>query len=394
MQWRGGGSSSSGGSDGGDPDPKYKLVFQELSAFKGEIFGGYGVTLSPDQNNLYFAMATTNRLGRFQRDGSGNLTFDRYWIDGSGDVSNGLGGAFQPVVSPDGRHLYVTGFSDNALAVFNVDASGDLDFSRVLVDGSPDIDGRDTIDGLRGASDVVVSSDGRHVYVTGNTDDSLTFFTRDATNGALDFQKSFKDTDATVDGLEEAGYMALSPDGSNLYVIGNGDDALAVFNRDATTGALTFATFLKDGTGDVPENTLKQASDVVVSPDGRNVYVAAYGTITNALAVFNRDAGTGALTFEKAFKDGSDGLVNFRSPRDLTISADGKSLYVSSFLADFLADFDRDPATGDLTFRELISLIGEPMETSDPLGHVLSSDDKTLYVSTGNGIARFSREVR
>ncbi len=45
---------------------------------------------------------------------------------------------------------------------------------------------------------------------------------------------------------------------------------------------------------------------VTVSPGGQSVYVAGYGD--DAVAVFSRDADTGRLTFLEAIKDGQNGV--------------------------------------------------------------------------------------
>ena len=383
-----GGGSSGSSSNGGNSDPRHKLAFQAFSAFRDGVSDAYEIALSPDGNNLYFTARTSDRLGRFERDDSGGLTFDRYWIDGSGDV-NGLDDALDLVVSPDGKHLYVTGAVNDSLAIFNLDATGDLVFSQVLLDGSGDVNGLDNAFGL------TVSSDGKHLYVAGNEDHSLTFFTRDATTGALAVGAVYKDGTGEVKGLKGVLFATLSPDGKNLYATGLAGNSLAVFDRDATTGVLTFATFLRDGSSDGSGRTvdgLGGAGDLVVSPDGKNVYVT--GISDNALAVFERDTATGALAFQKALRNGSaGGLENFSVPTYLTISADGKNLYVSTIGSDSLVDFDRDAATGELTFRESITASDTPA-MDDPREIALSSDGKTVYLAAKNGILRFSREVR
>ena len=327
-------------------------------------------------------MQGEDRLGRFRPDGTGDLTFDGYRIDNTDGV-NGLDGASESVVSPDGKHLYVTGTFEHALAIFDVDATGDLDFARVLLDESGGITG------LRGAFGVAVSADGRHLYVAADDDDSVTFFTRNATTGALAQSAVLRNGSGGVDGLDGAHDLALSPDGNNLYVTARSDHALAVFNRNTDTGALTFAKAFKDGSDGA--DGLDGARGLVVSPDGKNVYVAGSGE--HALAVFNRNADTGALTFAKAFKNGSDGLTDFFTPQYLAVSADGKNLYVSAFVGNFLADFDRDAATGELALHETFER-GSVPQVDSPRGIVLSSDGKTLYVGARNGILRFSREVR
>ncbi len=63
--------------------------------------------------------------------------------------------------------------------------------------------------------------------------------------------------------------VTVSPDGSHVYATGYSDDAVAVFSRNSSTGALTFVEVLKDGTGGV--DGLDAAYGVTVSPDGSHV---------------------------------------------------------------------------------------------------------------------------
>jgi DNA-binding beta-propeller fold protein YncE len=84
------------------------------------------------------------------------------------------------------------------------------------------------------------------------------------------------------------------------YVASKVSDAVAVFRRDATTGALTqplgtAGCVSQTGTGGqcVDGRALNGASAVVVSPDGANVYVAS-GT-SDAIASFARNTTSGQL---------------------------------------------------------------------------------------------------
>ena len=97
---------------------------------------------------------------------------------------------------------------------------------------------------------------------------------------------------------------AVSPDGKNVYLVAQSNpeavegDAIDVFDRDPTSGALTqkagaegcFAASGRDGCAKY--QALHGANEAAVSPDGRNVYVATGAGIV----VFARDATTGALT--------------------------------------------------------------------------------------------------
>ena len=102
-------------------------------------------------------------------------------------------------------------------------------------------------------------------------------------------------------GLDGAVNVAMSPDGKNVYVVANRGDAVAAFERNRLTGALTqlpgtAACVSKDGSGGACAvgRGLDGPGSVAVSSDGRHVYVASYGS--DAVAAFSRDRLTGALT--------------------------------------------------------------------------------------------------
>src|SRR6478736_4512018 len=103
-------------------------------------------------------------------------------------------------------------------------------------------------------------------------------------------------------GLIQADAVAVSPDQTGVYAAAGGtsragSNAVVSFARDAATGALKETGCTSDDGGDglcTDGDALGGANDVAISPDGANVYVAS-GT-SNALAWFDRDKMTGALT--------------------------------------------------------------------------------------------------
>ena len=96
-----------------------------------------------------------------------------------------------------------------------------------------------------------------------------------------------------VDGLDGAYSVTVSPDGNHVYAGGYTDDAIAVFSRNSSTGALTYVEMQKIGVGGV--DGIRAVTSVVVSPDGKHVY--ATGFHDDAVAVFTRNSSTGALTY-------------------------------------------------------------------------------------------------
>src|SRR5690606_29621855 len=86
---------------------------------------------------------------------------------------------------------------------------------------------------------------------------------------------------------------------------------------------------------------------VEVSPDGAQVYVTARNS--DAFLVFNRNATTGVVTLSKAWKNGQDGVTGLDYPFGISVSPDGRTIYVTSFLSNALVTFQRD-ANGVVTF--------------------------------------------
>ena len=98
-------------------------------------------------------------------------------------------------------------------------------------------------DGLIQAGSVAVPVDGSSVYVASDQD-VLVNFDRDtsggATNGDLSFNECFDDPGTIAactdqDGLNSPS-VAVSADGSSVYVAGFADDALVNFDRDTSGG--------------------------------------------------------------------------------------------------------------------------------------------------------------
>jgi DNA-binding beta-propeller fold protein YncE len=84
----------------------------------------------------------------------------------------------------------------------------------------------------------------------------------------------FKDGVGGVDGLDGAYGVAVSSDGKQVFVTGEKDDALVVFDRTAATGVLVYREMFKDGVGGV--DGLNGPYDVAVSSDGKQVFVAGF----------------------------------------------------------------------------------------------------------------------
>jgi 6-phosphogluconolactonase (cycloisomerase 2 family) len=247
--------------------------------------------------------------------------------DDVGGVS--LAGPHGLAITSDGAHVYVAA-QVGAIAIFSPDPlTGALGFVGELADGNL----------LAGVYDLAVSADGAHVYAAVlGVGGGVRIYSRDAGTGLL--------TSAGTIGSFDAFAIAISPDDEHVYVCDRTGDSLVAYDRNTTTGALTFVEGETDGVGGV--DGLDGARDVVVSPDGDHVYATGFND--DAVAVFSRDGTTGALTFVEVERDGVGGVDGLFGAHGLDISPDGAHIYVAGEFG--LAAFARDAGTGALTFVE------------------------------------------
>ncbi len=312
------------------------------------------------------------------------LDFVEAQRQGTNGVS-GLAGVLAVVVSPDGNNVYAAGGNDDAISTFRRDpATGALVQTQVVKDG---VDG---VDGLAFASSLALSPDGHHLYVSGSHDDAVAVFARDATTGALTFIEAEKNGIGGVEGLKLARSVAISPDGSNVYVAGQYDDAVAVFRRNAMTGWLSFVEVERNGVNGV--HGIAGPLAITVSPDGANLYLASGDE--SAIAVFRRDAATGALHQVDVEQEGGQdfGLAGTHS---VMVSPDGLNVYATGQADNAVVIFSRGRRTGALTFSDVVVQGVDDVEGLNGALWVAATPDgsKVFVASTqDNALVAFTRD--
>jgi 6-phosphogluconolactonase (cycloisomerase 2 family) len=225
---------------------------------------------------------------------------------------------------------------------------------------------------------LVTTSDGVFVVSVGIYGD-VTTFSRAPGTGALTFVDH-----VNVVGASDA---VLSPDDRHLY-LATGDDSVLAYSRNVLTGTITFVDRYSDGDGNI--DGLDVAVGIAVSPDGNNVY--ATGANDNGLAVFSRDPATGALTFLEVHLDGVGGVDGIANPRDVAVSPDGAHVYVAGSGDNSVAVFLRSPATGTLTWQGKVTdaiggvagLNGVYRVTTDPDGDHVYTGGQAVAVFVRN----------
>jgi DNA-binding beta-propeller fold protein YncE len=405
------------------------------------------VAVSPDARSVYVASIGTKAIAVFERDtATGELTQlagTAGCVSETGTTPNGdacadgkaLNRPRSVAVSADGKSVYVASYEGSAVAVFErntttgelTQLAGTAGCVSQTGSGGACAVGR----ALNGSWSVAVSADGESVYVASLNSDAVAVFKRDTATGELTQLTGAAGCVSETGGscrdgkaLDSPRSVAVSADGKSVYVTSS---AVAVLRRNTTTGAL----FQPSGTGGCVSETgsdgacadgkaLSGAIAATVSADGKNVYVASIQS--DAVAVFRRDATSGALTqlagpADKAgcvsetgssFPGGPPGACAVGKALDggagVAVSADGKSVYVASFLSDAVAAFART-TSGALTqlagSAGCVSQIGSTGPCRDgkalngALSVALSADGKSVYVASSfsGAVAVLARET-
>ncbi|HTT94759.1 MAG TPA: hypothetical protein VMF55_08800 [Solirubrobacterales bacterium] len=160
--------------------------------------------------------------------------------------------------------------------------------------------------------------------------------------------------------------IAVSPDGRNVYVAASGADAIAVFDRNPVTGALTQPRGRRGCVAAVVGTAKGEScgvaigligpNSVQVSPDGRTVY--ATSRTGSSITTFHRNGKTGALT---QLPPGASGCISGQAipgctlgralkwPDVVVVSPDGGNVYVGDFAGSGVISFSRARGSGALT---------------------------------------------
>jgi 6-phosphogluconolactonase (cycloisomerase 2 family) len=347
----------------------------------GGLQQAQSVALSPDDKFLYVASGGSlaggsNGVAIFARDvQTGALTKAGCVTAGGGDGRVGseqtcargdaLLGAADVAISPDGASAYVASAVSGGLAWFARDtATGALTPGGCVKD-FPRADRCAGAPGLIGAASVALSPDGVDVYVGSPVTASIHVLRRDAASGTLVPVGCVSETGSDgactpAAGLQAVRDLAVAPDGRAVYAAG-GSGAVVAFARDPASGRLSETACLLDSPpapGACQEaGGIAGAAGVAVSPDGRDVYVAA--PISEAVSSFRvQPDGTLSQTgcLQRVPSEREDGLPPDKrcvaatalwEPRVVAIAGDGNTVFAGG--DDTITSYRRDPATGTLS---------------------------------------------
>jgi 6-phosphogluconolactonase (cycloisomerase 2 family) len=282
--------------------------------------------LSPSEKHLYVSNWGSGDVSSYRVGSRGRLTAEATTKPAGPPVSNASGMA----ISKDGRHLF--------LAAFNAGGPGTVSSFAVGRDGR--LSALNTVaahgDGPAG---IALAPDGRTLYVANMmSGDVSAFAVRDG--GSLRWIQ-------TIASGAGAFFPALTPDGRILVVANATSNDLSVF-RVTSQHRLHLLTGPTDSGGDGPRG-------VVISPEGRLVYVAHYngGTGPGSVSAFKLRGRGRLVQVGDAVPTGGNGA------EAMVFDTSTRRLFVANFNTGELGSV----SIFDLGQNGRVSLVGEPVPT-------------------------------
>jgi len=286
------------------------------------------ISITSDHSKVFVASGDDDSLAIYNLDSDFKLTFSQIFKNSASDI-NGLKGASSITLLDNDKKVIVAGFYDGALTLFSSDKnlykfskeiSDGLDYKRVF-DRSISVGKLDTL-GLLGAWEVISSTDNNQLLVASYMSNAIAIF------DVMPDENIALNNIVIQNGVLNAGLgrpvsLALSPMNDELYVLGFEGHQLTIFDRDES-GTLLAKQILTNGIDGVEH--MLNPQKVVVSPNGKFLYVAASGS--NAIVVLKKDK-NGKFVFLQAFSDIDTDGNGLNGVSSLAISSDGSTIYAA-----------------------------------------------------------------
>ena len=236
---------------------------------------------------------------------------------------------------------------------------------------------------------VVVSPDGSTAFVAGQSENDYATVAYETSTGASNWTSRY---DGPSGGVDRLNAMAVSPDGTRLFVTGtsvgsSGRSDYATVAYDAATGGLLWVRRY-DGPG-TRRHGFDSANSIGVTPDGSTVFVtggSAGATTHTDFATIAYDSATGRRMWSQRF-DGPEG--DYDAAKALAVSPDGGAVFVTGYV-NYFKNYGTDYATiayDTSTGAEIWSAVydsGTDYEAGDSATALAVSPDGTRVFVTGS----------
>lgn len=293
-----------------------ELTLVETVVIPGVVKAGMSTPLaiSPDRRFLYVAtrvepqavmtFAIEPKSGKLKYIGSGPL------VDS------------MPYIATDrtGRYLFAASYPGHKFTVSAINAQHVIEAPQQVFTNQTN------------AHSILPDAKNRFVVVATLGNDLLNVFKFDAKTGKLE-----PHTTATVKAKTGPRHFVFHPNGKLVYLLGELDATIHVFDWDASKGQLkekqAVSALLPGTTGRIA------AADLHITPNGKFLYSAE--RTSNALAGFKVNAADGTLSLIEF-------LPTEAQPRSFSIDSSGQFLFVAGQRSHRLSSYKIDASTGKL----------------------------------------------
>jgi len=274
------------------------------------------MAISPDKRVLYAALrsqpyrvasfAIDPATGKLKKLGEASLADSMANID----------------VDRSGRWLFAASYGGHKITVNAIDKDGIVGPVQQLIATRPN------------AHAIHADAANRYVFATSLGGDNVSAWRFDATTGTLSANDPALTTVPAKSGPRHFAWDAAQ---RRVYLLGELDGSLAVFDYDAARGALREVqrtTSLPPGFAGKP-----WAADLHLAPDGRHLYASERTSST--IAVYEVDVASGQLKTLAS-------VATEKTPRGFAIDPSGRYLIASGQESHAIAVYAIDPTTGAL----------------------------------------------
>lgn len=259
-------------------------------------------------------------------------------------------------VDPAGRHAFVVREGAGMMFAYAIGAD-----ARLTKIGEAPLAGS-------GFHNVSVHPNGRFVYGTNYNGSDVSFYELESATGPLTLRNTYSAGSG-------ASGIAIHPSGQFAYVV-NKSGSLSGGGASCDGGKRSLTAYRINGDGTLANNgTYETGTDpyaAVVSPDGRNVYVASWTC----------SGQPGVVTIHTINADGtlqpgsSEAGTNGQVPKSIAIDPAGRFVYVANAGSGNITAFQRNGATGALTFAGIT-----PSLNNTPEAVAVDATGKFVYAA-------------
>lgn len=296
-----------------------ELTLIEKVAIPGIVKAGMStpIAISPDRRFLFvatrgepqsvFTYAIDPKSGKLKLIGSGPL------VDS------------MPYISTDhtGRFLFAASFQGHKFTVSPIEANGVVGQTQQVLDKQTN------------AHSILADAKNRYVLAATMGNDLVNVLRLNAKTGKLE-----PNTPPSVAVKAKTGprHLVFHPKGKLVYVLGELDGAVHVFDYDASKGQLKE----KQSVNALPPGVTGRiaSADLHITPDGKFVYSS--DRTSNTLAAFKVNAADGTLTLIEI-------IPTETMPRSFAIDSSGRYLFVVGMRSHQMTSYQIDAGTGKLT---------------------------------------------